>query len=61
MNRIFFYVLEFVGEALDRIPRREDGRWYSQGCYGCLLGICHRAGVGLYESERVRANQPGGR
>lgn len=28
-----------VDELLDRIPRREDGRWYRYGDWGCQLGL----------------------
>lgn len=30
-----------LDEGLDRLPRREQGRWYRYGHYGCLLRL-HR-------------------
>lgn len=28
-----------LDESLDRVPRREEGRWYRYGDWGCQLGL----------------------
>lgn len=28
-----------LDESLDRVPRREGGRWYRRGCWGCQLRL----------------------
>jgi len=28
-----------LDESLDYVPRREDGKWYRYGCWGCQLRL----------------------
>jgi len=32
-------LVRLLDEVLDRIPRREDGRWHLYGDWGCQLGL----------------------
>lgn len=49
-----------LDEALDRIPRYEDGRWYRYGDWGCQLCLSRWWGPPAGECERPPEELPPG-
>lgn len=51
LKRITGYALIYLCAGLDRIPWREDGRWYLYGDRGCMLGLATQGFKLLLEDE----------